>query len=389
MWVKFLKKTPLAWHQLMKEKGRFAVAIAGITFADVLMFFQLGQLDSLFDGATLVQREMAKQSDIAIINAEVRTVTDLDLFPRERLQQALSYSEVESVTSVYAGTATWINPVTRQRRAIAVWGIDPDNPPFELPGLTSHLGQLKLLNNILFDRISRPEYGPIAELLDKPGALEAQINGQLMRTVGTFQLGVSFSADGNIITSDSTFLKMFRGHPSDRIEIGLVKLKAGSDVQAIVKVLRRDLPTDVKILHIPEWIDEEKAYWETQGLGFIFLTGVVVGFAVGTVIVYQILHSNVVDHLPEYATLKAMGYSDRFLFQMLIQQVLLLALLGFLPGLLGSIGIYHLTYIMTLTPITMKTERAILVLVLTVIMCGISGVISMRKLQSADPADIF
>ncbi len=387
MFKKIFKKTPLAWHQLMKEKGRFVVAMAGIAFADVLIFFQLGQLDSLFDGATLAQRKM--RGDIVIINAEAKTVTDLDMFPREHLMQAFAYEEVESVNSIYAGTATWINPITRQRRAIAVWGFEPEHPPFDLPEINPYLNHLQLLNNILFDRISRPEYGPIPELVKSQGTLEAQVNGQVMTTIGLFQLGASFSADGNIITSDSTFLKLFPSHRADRIEVGLITLKPGVKVQEIVKAMRSDLPSDIKVLTKDEWIQNEIAYWETQGLGFIFLTGVVVGFAVGIVIVYQILHSNVVDHLAEYATLKAIGYSDGFLLRMLGQQVLVLAVLGFIPGFLASIGIYHLTYIITLTPVAMKTERAVMVLILTIMMCAASGVITMRKLSSADPADVF
>lgn len=385
--MRILKQTPLAWFQLKKEKGRFLVAIAGVVFADVLMFFQLGQLDSLFDGATLMLRNM--QGDIAIINANSRTVTDLEPFPRERLFQALSYDQVQSVNTLYSSTAGWTNPQTRERRGIAVWGINPDRPSLQVDGLTPNRDQLKLLNSILFDQTSRPEFGPIPDLLQQQPSVDVQVNGQVMQTVGLFSLGASFSADGNIIASDSTFLKLFRNRPADRIDVGLVTLQPGTDVQAMVKALQRDLPQDVRVLSLSDWVAEERAYWETQGLGIIFLTGVVIGFAVGIIIVYQILHSNVVDHLPEYATLKAMGYSNGFLLRMLLQQVFLIAILGFIPGFFVSIGVYHLTYILTLTPVAMKVERAVLILMLTLLMCSASGFIAMRKLQSADPADIF
>jgi putative ABC transport system permease protein len=37
----------------------------------------------------------------------------------------------------------------------------------------------------------------------------------------------------------------------------------------------------------------------------------------------------------------------------------------------------------------MTMARAVTVLILTIIMCTISGAIATRKLQSADPADMF
>jgi putative ABC transport system permease protein len=385
--MRIFKQTPLAWLQIKKEKGRFLVAIAGVVFADVLMFFQLGQLDALFDGATLVLRKM--QGEIVIINAATRTVTNLEPFPRERLFQALSYEPVKSVNILYSSNVIWTNPETRQRRGIAVWGVDPANPSLQVDGLAAESDRLKLLSNILFDQTSRPEFGAIPALLQQRSDVEVQVNGQMMRTVGLFSLGASFSADGNIIASDSTFLKLVRNRAADRIDVGLITLQPGADIQAMVQALRRDLPPDVRVLSLSDWVAEERAYWETQGLGIIFLTGVVIGFGVGIIIVYQILHSNVVDHLPEYATLKAMGYSNNFLLTMLLQQVFLLAILGFIPGFFASIGIYHLTYILTLTPVAMKAERAVLVLFLTVLMCSASGFIAIQKLRSADPADIF
>jgi putative ABC transport system permease protein len=114
-----------------------------------------------------------------------------------------------------------------------------------------------------------------------------------------------------------------------------------------------------------------------------------VGFIVGIVIVYQILYTDVANHLPEYATLKAMGYSDRYLLGVLLQESLLLAILGYIPGFLISLGLYQLAFAATMLPIGMKVERAVFVLVMTFAMCSFSGVIAIQKLRSADPADVF
>jgi putative ABC transport system permease protein len=170
----------------------------------------------------------------------------------------------------------------------------------------------------------------------------------------------------------------------------LIQLKPGADVQRVKAELDRVLPDDVKVLTTEEWALIEQTYWANgTGIGFIFTLGVLMGFIVGIIIVYQILYSDVTDHLAEYATLKAMGYTDNYLLMMLGQEALILACFGFLPSLILATGLYQLTYAATLLPIAMKVERAVTVFVLTIIMCGVSGTVAMRKLRSADPADIF
>lgn len=383
---KLLGKTPLAWLQLTKQKTRLAVAIAGIAFADVLMFIQLGILDGLYDSATQPHRNL--RADLVLVNVHLRTLVDVKSLPRERLHQVLAYKGVESIHSLYVGDAAWRNPNTQMSRSILVWGIDPASPAFTLPELTQHLDQLKLLDRMLFDQASRPEYGPIASLLQQ-GVVEAQVSDQTVQVIGLFNLGASFGADGNVITSDSTFLKLFRDRPASQIDIGLIQLKPGTDLLTTQAQLRAGLPPDVEVLTVPEFIQTEVDYWASGGTGFIFNLGVAVGFIVGIVIVYQILYANVSEHLTEYATLKAMGYGDRYLLIMLMQQALILAALGYIPGFMLSLGLYQVTYAATLIPIAMKASRAIMVLLLTIIMCAASGAIAARKLRAADPADIF
>ena len=387
MLPKLFRKTPLAWFQVSRERTRLAVALAGIAFADMLMFIQLGFLDALLDGATKSHQNL--QADLVLINPQFQTLFYIKNFPRERLYQTLSDDKVESIRGLYINIAQWRNSQTRLSRGILVWGIDPANPAFNFPEVNQNLEQLKLLNQALFDRASRPEYGPIADLLKQEKTLEAQVNGQNLQIVDLFTLGASFGADGNIITSDSTFLKLFPDNPPNQIAVGLINLKPGADVEKVRSRLVATLPNDIKILTPQEFAQIEIDYWQSGGIGFIFGLGVVVGFIVGVVIVYQILYSDVSDHLPEYATLKAMGYSDRYLLGVLMQEALLLAVLGYIPGFLLALGLFQIAYAATLLPIGMKLPRAILVLILTIVMCGISGVISMRKLQSADPADVF
>ncbi|MFW9261960.1 ABC transporter permease DevC [Nostoc sp. CALU 546] len=388
MFSKLFRKTPLAWRQLMKEKTRLAVAVAGITFADMLMFIQLGFESALFDAAVKPHRNL--QADLILINPQFQTLFSVKNFSRERLYQALGYEGVQSVNSVYISTGQWRNPETRLERAILVWGVDPVQPAFKSPEINQNQDDLKQLYQVIFDQAGRPEYGAVADIFKKTGKFDTELNSKAVFVKGLFTDGASFAADGNVITSDSTFLQLFPERKPDRIEVGLITLQPDVDVEKVRSQLVNGLPKDVRVLTPEEFAKVERTYWEEgTGIGFIFGLGTAVGFIVGIVIVYQILYSDVSDHLPEYATLKAMGYTDNYLLGVLIQEALLLAILGFLPGFFLSFGLYQVTYAATMLPIFMKMERAIQVWILTVIMCSVSGAIAMRKLRSADPADVF
>lgn len=381
------KHIPLAWLQLIQQKGRLAVAIAGIAFADMLIFVQLGFQDALYDSAVEPHRNL--RADLVIINPQLQTLFSVKSFQRDRLYQTLGYDGVKSVASIYIATGQWRNPTTRIDRAILVWGIEPTQPTFTFPEVNQNLAKIQSLNRVLFDRAGRPEYGDIEAEYKQKGAFEVELNSKVVTVEGIFTNGASFAADGNVITSDSTFLNLFPTRKAADIEVGLITLKPGTNRDLVQQTIAVGMP-DLRVLTLEEFAGVEKTYWESQGaIGFIFGLGVIVGFIVGIVIVYQILYTDVTDRLPEYATLKAMGYSDRYLFTIVLQEALILAILGFLPSMGIAIGLYQVAKLATLLPIVMKFDRAIFVLVLTILMCIGSGAIAIRKLQAADPAELF
>ncbi|MCA1994027.1 MAG: ABC transporter permease DevC, partial [Coleofasciculus sp. S288] len=331
------------------------------------------------------------RGDLFLINPISEAVLSFKSFPRERLYQAAGFKEVKSVNSIYLGQGIWRNPQNLQReRTVLTFGIDPAKPALMLPEVNQQLDQLKPLNRVLYDRSGRPEFGDIPTLFEQSSPLSIQVNDKELQVVGLFTLGVSFGASGSMVTSDSTFLRLFSDRQPEQIDVGLIELKSGADLEQVQAALRTSLPKDVLVLTREEFANREKKYWSSSTpTGFIFGFGTIIGFMVGIVIVYQILYSDVSDHLPEYATLKAMGYSDAYLVGVLIQESLLLAILGFIPGCVLSSGLYLVAGVATLLPIGMTASRAALVLFLTVVMCTVSGGIAMRKLQAADPADIF
>ena len=134
----------------------------------------------------------------------------------------------------------------------------------------------------------------------------------------------------------------------------------------------------------------EQNYWRTStSIGFIFTLGAAMGFVVGCVIVYQVLYSDVSDHLPEYATLMAMGYPLTGLLGVVAREGLLLAAFGYLPAYAAGQGLYWLVRNATKLPVGMDTTRAVTVFTMILVMCMGSATLAMRRLADADPAEIF
>ena len=389
MFRKLFSKTPLAWLQMSRVKSKLLVAIAGITFADILMFVQLGVKDALIDSQVALYTTL--QGDLFVVNELSDNLQSIKSFSRDNLYQASGVQGVESVTSLYVGQARWRNPENDTERQIFVYGVDPNKSAFNSAEINQHLNRLKLLNRVIFDRAGTiPKLGDVPLLLKKQNPLSVQVNNLETEVVGLFSLGSSFSARGNIVASDSTFLRLFPQRKAYEINVGIIKLDKNANAETVQKQLQTILPNNLLILTLEEFAAIERTYWTSDSpIGYIFGFNVAISLLVGTVIVYQILYTDVSEHLSEYATLKAMGYSDLYLIKVVIQEALILAFLGFIPGILISTGLYSLASSATLLPIVFKVSRAKLILILTIIMCIVSGAIALRKLQQTDPADIF
>jgi putative ABC transport system permease protein len=386
-----MAKIPLAWAQLTREKMRLVIALAGIGFADLLMFMQFGFRDALFESSISFHSKL--KGEIFIINTQSTALIAMKSFPQRRLYQALSFNGVTAISPVYLGFGLWKNPDPNQRNArqLMVIGFDPTHPILDLPEIQNNLHKIKISDVVLFDQASRAEFGPVVEYFKQGKPVETEVDNRRVRVEGLFTLGASFGADGNLVTSDLNFLRIFATRRTrGLIDIGVVKLEPGTDVKAVVDKMRATLPKDVRIFSKEEFANFEKKYWqESTSIGFIFTLGASMGFIVGIVIVYQILYTDVTDHLPEYATLKAMGYKDIYFLGLVFQEALILAILGYLPGLGVSVVLYNLGRSATSLPMYMNLTKVITVFVMTVIMCSVSGAIAVRKLQAADPADIF
>lgn len=382
------RRIPLSWMLLTRQPVRLLVALAGISFAGILMFMQLGFRDGLFDASVTVHRLF--DADLVLISPRSASSVRMSGFPRRRLIQTLADPSVEGVTPVHWGLMLWRNPETRRNRAILALGFNPDDPFFLDPGLAEQTGVLKQKGRILFDRLSRPEFGPIADWYNDGKVVETEIAGNRVRVEGLVSLGTSFGADGNLLTSTETFLDLMPQKSPGGIEVGLIRLQPGTDPDLAVERLQQRLPDDVTVLTKQGFIDFEQNYWKSStSIGFIFTLGAAMGFVVGCVIVYQVLYTDVSDHLPEYATLMAMGYRMSHLLGVVMREGFYLAALGYVPAYLAGQGLYWFVRDATKLPVGMDPARAITVLVMILVMCMLSSLLAMRRLIDADPAEIF
>ncbi|HNJ41620.1 MAG TPA: FtsX-like permease family protein, partial [Acidobacteriota bacterium] len=255
---------------------------------------------------------------------------------------------------------------------------------------TTRQSELKLPDTVLFDRLARGNFTAMLAVLDQGKPVQAEINRRTVSVTSSFSLGATFNTDGTLIGNETAFLHLFPNRDSGSVTFGLVTIAPTADRQRVVADLKRKFPDDVNVLTREEFIQDARDFQlRYTPIGFIFGLGTVMGFLVGLVMVYQILSSDVADHMSEYATFKAMGYTDLYLLGIMIEESLILAGLGFIPGLISGFGIMRLIHAGTALPVSFPMTRIAGVFLLTLGMCIVSGFIAARRIRQADPAEIF
>ena len=381
--------TPLAWKNLTHDRKRLALAVCGIGFAVLLMFMQLGFRGAMFDSTLALPRQF--DADLVLVNPQRYTMSVRQKFPRRYLQVAASSSLVAKTAPLYFENilSGWQPAGEVVGPPIRVLAFDPQSPPLMLDDVRRLAPLLTAPDTVLFDEESKSDYG------DLQVGDTAELNGRRVMVVGRVKLGTDFADDGTIFCSDRTFNAAFYNNPLmgeslDDLDFGLVRLRDGVDADQARDEIDALLPPQVVVLTKPQFLDVELSFWNTATpIGYVFALGTAMGFLVGTIICYQILFSDVSDHLREFATLKAMGYPPRYFVGVVLEESLLLSLFGFVPGLVVSLVLYGAVAAATGLLMTMGFDRMALVALLTVGMCIVSGLLTMTKVLRADPAELF
>ncbi len=375
-------KTPLAWRNVFQNKVRSFVALCGISFAILLIFMQLGFYAAARNSATLVFD--ALDFDILVVSPQYIFLARPAQFSRARLEQMRAVEGVESVVPLWLTVGEWRNPVTREPWNMLALGVEPDSRPFRDASINAQLPLLMEPDNALIDKRSRPQHGELG-----PG-VESEMQGRRLRIVGQYAIGAGFVAGATTITSRETYFRLFAGTSADLPNLGLVRIAPGASPKRVAAAMNAQLWPVAAARPRAEIGGAEQSFWlNVKPIGIMFTSGVLVAFVAGAVILYQVLASEVHNRLKEYATLKALGYGNAYVYGIVLRQALIFAVFGFIPAFVCSLGLYFLLRTRGMMPVTMELTRVTGVFFLTTLMCVSATFLAIRKLRAADPADLF
>ena len=383
---RFVGFVPLAWRNLLANKPRLLRSSGGIGFAVLLMLMQLGFERAFFNASLEVIRLL--DGDIFLQRASKYRFATKDPFPAHALDAARAVPGVATAWPLYADWhhIFWRNPADGKDFLVRVFAFDPGQPVLSLPELDANLRDLRNLDTAIVDRRGRRFLG-----MDPPPPA-AELNGSKIKIIGSFALGPDFENDGTVVVGDRTFAKLLpglRGGPPD-VELGAIKLMPGSDPTAVQQAITAAVPAEVAVLTKGQLLELERKFQaDVSSAGPIFVMGTLVGFIVGMLIAYQIIYTDVAEQQPQYATMKAIGYRTRYLVQVVLEQATLSALAGWVPAVLVSVLLFRIVGQLALLPLHMTVELALVSLLLTLGMCLLSAVLAVRRVISADPAEVF
>lgn len=386
-----LADLPLAWLQLKRQPIRYLVAVAGIGFAALLMYMQLGFQSGLLDSATTFYE--AIDGDLILISPGTVNSGSFQQFPQSLLYKALGVEGVAEGIPVYVANINAQRLKGVKPTSLRLIGFDPGSRLLNLPEINSQLDKIRIPNYVLFDARGNRNTGPVAAEVSRQGNQDMLLSdfSKTFRVVGLFKLGSIFAADSNLISSDSTAINLaFRQINQGEISLGVIRLSQQKDLPRVKEFLSKSYGNELQVLTKAELISQERDYWNTSSsFGIIFGFGTFMGIMVGGVVVYQVLYTDVTDHLKEYATLKAMGFSDVFLLFIVVQEAIILAVSAFIPATIASAGMYAFLTSASGIRIVMTADKTLLVGALTLGVCAASAAIAIRKLADADPASVF
>lgn len=385
----FFQAAKLAWANTTEDVGRLVVRCTGITFAVLLMFMQTGFRNALFDS-----------------NVRIAEVTDADFVIRTRTRFMLSSGQTMPFDKIIAarnvpGVADaqpvyFENVVSHLRKT--------GRPSRRIRVISCYL-ESPIFKGLRINRFAKSLQGPATAIADKKSKKMFQFDestcsesswygelfGKQIRIVGCFDLGIDFSNDGNLFMTPANFARYFPHRGIDEVvDYGLIAIDEGVDRQQVKMNLKRILGPHVIVDSKSEFLESEREFWgKSTPIGLIFNFGTIIGFVVGLIICYQVLATDIGDHMAEFATFKAMGFPTSFFTTLVVVQALFMAIISFLPGMLITLMIFGFVNTYSGLIMFLNLERATLVLGLTMAMCVVSGIIALQKLLSSDPANLF
>lgn len=371
----------VAWANLRQRPTRSMMAMIGIAFSIFLMFLQLGFLDSARRVSTQIFEFF--EFDLAVVARDYQFLYSTPPFDRIRLTQLATSGDVTATFNLNIAGAHWLDPRSEYRSSLLLIGIEAKPGFIAEPALRRGLAALDGDRVILADAFSHADYGDVGV-----GA-KARIAGHEVVVAGQYALGPFFYADGSAIALDSAFARL-TGRGARQISFGLVQLRPGLKPAEAARTLAASLPNDVTVLTKDELIAQEQAYFvSVKPVGMMFRSGVVIALIVGVVILFQVLSTEINNHLKEYATMKAIGFGRSFVYGLGLLQTVLFGLLAFLAAVPISHVVFAQVREASHLPMAINPPLLLSVLALTLAMSAASALITLHRVRRADPAALF
>jgi putative ABC transport system permease protein len=379
--MRFLRPLPVAWRMLIDKPSRLALSVLAVAFSVVIMFMELGFFNGSNDSAANLPPHF--DCDLILSHKEKNHLKTGEEFPLAWVFKARDVPGVTAAVPLYTGADYWWNPQDGSRNRVFNLGVDLNDPMFLSGIIAARRTALQEPGAVLYDRLSRHELGDIAQ------GTQSTLGASRVKVVGLVELGPNFSYEGHLVMGTDTFLQM-HGQAREIVDLGLIRVQPGADINQVRERLLAVLPPEALLLTPAEIHTREiRVTTQRSPAGIVFGIGLLVGFAIGIIICYQILFNEVNDHLPQFATLKAMGHPPRFISGIVLHEALLMAVAGFIPGLLAGAGLYVLIEHFTQIRMFLTPGRILLIFALTSGMCLIAGHLALKKVHSTDPADLF
>ncbi len=193
-----------------------------------------------------------------------------------------------------------------------------------------------------------------------------------------------------MIVLHATAQRIFHRPGIPAYRLGVITVAPGFAVDEVLQNIRETLPPDVLAYTRMDMIEKDEHYFVTvKSLGIIFLAGVLVAFISGAVVLFQVLSTEMIHRMHEFATLKAIGYKSSDIVKIGLQQAAIFTLFVYIPAVFLAIIVYQKAYELSRIPISMSIERAISVLGLACVMCGIAAVFALGRVRKSDPVLLF
>ncbi len=373
-------RVPLAWHNVFQNKRRTIAAVCGISFSILLVFMQLGFLNGGKTAAASLFEIF--NYDIGIVSEKYTYLATPGGFDRIRLTQALAHQSVHSAASMSFSNGAWKDKDSGLSSRLIILGVPLDQRFIKNDLIKTGVKNIRPNHTVLVDLYSHKDYGDLSI------GNEVEINQASATIAGHFQLGVGLFSEGCVIVSNDNFARLTGNNPR-LVNYGFLRLKQGVDTATVVAQLRKMLPKDVFIYSKTEMIRKEQAYFiAVKPVGIIFQSGVIVACFAGIVILLQVLNTDISNRLDEFATLKAIGFSDGYIYSIGVQQALIYALLSFVPALIIATFLFRVTHELSRLPMEMTLSLVLFVLAVSLVMCIIACLLGLQKVRRTDPAEL-